>query len=756
MCFSVVAVADTLQPGESRTITPGSAVERWTLGLGSTLTVDGAQTLAISSGADNVTLNVNANSTTQEISLGSGAVAVINGASVTGTAPGSAGLSITNGSATVSDTTITSQSGIGLRGLQLPTSRGTDFNVTGGAITGAIGGISLSALSTLDMTGTQVTGTGAGSYGIRAFSSDMTIRNSTIKGESNGIEYRGNTVAVREGTVNLEGTRVEGGSGAAILIDGLGTPMTARLNLLNGSTLAGGNGNALEIRAFATADVLIENSAITGNIEISDSSTGNITLDRASLQGNITADGTSSGGLTLNNQSVFTGSLTQMDQVSINGQSQWNMTADNTVGNLAMNGGTVKFGEPQAFYQLNVGSLSGNGSFLMDVDFATNQHDILNITGSATGSHTLLVAGSGVDPTSPEQLTMVQMAGGDAVFSLAGGAVDVGTWSYGLSSRPGASGATEWYLDPSKVTTSPGTRTVLALFNTAPTVWYGELTSLRSRMGELRFNGGQAGGWVRAYGNKYDVADASGVGYQQNQQGFSLGADAPLPFGDGQWLVGVMVGHSTSDLNLNRGTSGTVKSYYLGTYATWLDQESGYYFDGVIKLNRFRNEAQVAMSDGARSKGEYDNLGMGGSAEFGRHIKLENGYFVEPFTQLSGVVIQSEDYGLDNGMRASGDRTRSLLGKVGMTAGRNFALDSGHVVQPYVRVAAAHEFAKNNEVEVNDNVFNNDLSGSRGELGAGVAVAFLENLQLHADFDYAKGEHIEQPFGANIGLRYSW
>jgi len=111
---------------------------------------------------------------------------------------------------------------------------------------------------------------------------------------------------------------------------------------------------------------------------------------------------------------------------------------------------------------------------------------------------------------------------------------------------------------------------------------------------------------------------------------------------------------------------------------------------------------------------------------------------------------------LNNDMRAEGDRTRSLLGKVGMTAGRNFEMSDGKVVQPYVRVAGVHEFAKNNEVQVNNNVFNNDLSGSRGELGAGVAVAFSDSLQVHADFDYANGENIEQPFGANVGLRYSW
>ena len=148
--------------------------------------------------------------------------------------------------------------------------------------------------------------------------------------------------------------------------------------------------------------------------------------------------------------------------------------------------------------------------------------------------------------------------------------------------------------------------------------------------------------------------------------------------------------------------------------------------------------------------------GIGASAEFGRHIKLDDGYFVEPYGQLSGVLMQGRDYHLDNGLRASGDATHSLLGKLGVTAGRHFDLGEGRVVQPYVRLALAHEFASDNGVRVNDHRFNNDLSGSRGELGAGIAVSLNERLQLHADFDYANGDRIEQPWGANLGLRYAW
>ena len=120
------------------------------------------------------------------------------------------------------------------------------------------------------------------------------------------------------------------------------------------------------------------------------------------------------------------------------------------------------------------------------------------------------------------------------------------------------------------------------------------------------------------------------------------------------------------------------------------------------------------------------------------------------------MVIQGKDYDLDNGLSADGSRTHSLLAKAGATAGRNFNLGEGKTVQPYLRAAYVHEFANNNKVEVNNYTFNNDLSGSRGELGAGVAMTMTDKVSLHADFDYSNGDKIEQPWGANVGLRYLW
>jgi outer membrane autotransporter protein len=387
----------------------------------------------------------------------------------------------------------------------------------------------------------------------------------------------------------------------------------------------------------------------------------------------------------------------------------------------------------------------------MRVNLDEGQGDLINVEGRATGEFDLRVQNTGVEGVSPDMqpVRVVHTEGGDARFNLLGGRVDLGAYSYLLEQQ-----GHDWFIVGDGKTVSPSARSALALFNAAPTIWMSELSTLRSRMGEVRGTE-LGGGWIRAYGNRFNATTSDGIDYRQQQSGLSFGADAPVPVASGQLLLGLMGGYSKSDLDLSRGTAGTVNSYYVGAYGTWLS-EDGYYLDGVLKLNRFRNESDVAMSDASKSKGDYDNSAVGGSVEFGRHIKLGDDYFLEPFAQLATVVVQGDSYRMDNGLQAKNNRTQSTLGKVGSTLGKSVQLKDGGLLQPYVRVALAQEFSRRNEVKINGTGFDNNLFGSHAEVGAGVAVSLSERLQLHADFDYMKGKDVEQPWGANLGLRLAF
>jgi len=666
--------------------------------------------------------------TTLQIAGQAGATVNLSDSQVTAESNGN-GLALNGAIATVHRSTIRSDA----RGLALSAAgagNGSRASINDSVIEGGVQGATINA-SSAELQRSELRGTGASSEGARLVAGTLIARDgSTISGGNYGARIleddgRGSTLVV-------DNSLIEGRNGPAIAVGrGAGFAASAQIDVINGASLSGGNGVLLQVAEDAAANLRVNNSHLVGDIVAASGGTANVLLE---------------------NFATLKGRLDNVASLEINSGGEWALVDNSQVTDLSLDNGAVRFGGPGEFFTLSVENLTGNGTFIMEADFSTSQSDFLDVTGTASGNHQLLISASGNDPLTDNSLHVVHTAAGDSQFSLLGGSVDLGAYSYDLVQRSD----NDWYLDATTRTVSPGTQTVMALANVVPTIWYGELGVLRSRMGDVRRNPGKAGGWVRSYGNQFNVSATSGAAYQQQQQGLSIGADAPLAAGDGNWLVGITAGYSNSDLNLARGSSASVDSYHAGAYATWLDPESGYYIDTVARINRFHNRADVRLSDGSKAKGDYSNLGAGVSLEVGRHLNLADDWFLEPFAQLSGLVVQGKDYSLDNGMRANSTSTHSLLGKVGTSVGRTFSAGTGRSVQPYLRVAAVHEFVNDNQVKVNDNRFSSNLAGSRAEIGAGVAVAWGEKWQAHADFDYSHGSKLEQPWGVSVGARYNW
>ncbi len=729
---SMVEARQDLSDGLEMTLTPSYASDSWYLKGDSHLISNGAK--IFQSNAVGSRLTFNEGTVAQDITASAGSKVTLNGAKIDARGSSAYAMHLTNSVADINNSTITNKSGVGIsagRNTLIPS--GSTYNVTGSTVTGSTNGAIGSGFSQFNFINSDVLATDESGVGVLLLGAGATASGSRIIGGQNGVELSYEWADTNSSSLVLDNSYVEGRNGAAIRITGdedVGT--NADIQVRNGSSLIGRNGNLLEVSGGSTANMNVDSSSLFGDVVVEEGS-------HAKVQ--------------LNNGAWLTGQLKNVAELSVNEASKWVLVGNSTVDALKMGGGAVEFGAPDAFYQLDVKSLDGNGTFIMHTDFSTNQTDFLNVQGKAEGNHSLLLAATGSELAKGEPIKVVHTEGGDAQFALAGGTVDIGAFDYGLKKE-----GTDWLLDPSRRGTSTTAHSVLALFNSAPTVLYGEMSILRTRMGELRFSEGAGNGmWMRSYGNKFDVAaNNNGAGYTQNQKGFTIGADAPLSSGDGQWIAGMMAGHSVSDLSLNRGSSGEVKSYYVGGYATWMDAESGLYFDGVAKLNRLHTDNNVTMSDGKKAKGNYAQNAVGASAEFGRHIKLDDGFFVEPYGQLSATITQAQSYDLTNGLHAKGDRSSSVVGKLGVTAGKNIQLDSGGILQPYLRTAVAHEFDQSNKVFINDQSFNNDLSGSRIELAAGVAMTVSENVKLHADIETSQGKKIDQPWGVNFGVRYDF
>ena len=704
-------------PRTSTTVTGTAPIESWTL-------------------ADGATLNVRMGGSADDIYSRDSTVNLDSATVQGGTREA---LYLGSSTATVRNSTLTSN------GMAMNVNQGSNAQVFDSSINGVGRAVNVAVGSHVLLSNSSVTGTDDGSPSFLGGGGGLALVNgyatvtdgSRLVGDRHGVTIsadRFNGDDGRKSSLVLDNSHVIGKTSSAIRVSSYtdDRPADVTISVNNHSTLLGGNGVILEVDRGATVDFDVANSTLVGDIQVAEGAHAAVTLrHNASLNGAVSG----------------------VEQLNIGSGAAWTMTKDSSVQALAMANGRVNLGGSDgSFHQLSLGNLSGNGYFGLGTDLTAGQGDKLVVSGDATGNHLLAIQNTGADAAKGQDpLAVVHTGGGDAHFGAVGGQVDLGTFVYDLQQQ-----GNDWFLvQRAGEVVTPGTRSVLGLFNATPTVWYGETTTLRSRMGQLRMGEATTGLWTRAYGSRQDISTSAGVGYQQQQRGLTLGADAPLTVIHGQAKFGVMAGYSHADLDMQGGGQGTVDSFYAGIYGTWLDDD-GYYMDALLKANRFQNKADVRMSDGSKAKGNYNNHGLGATLEGGRRFELGDGLFATPYVQASMLQVQGQNYSLDNGMQAQSNSADSLLGKVGSQVGRRYTLDNGGTLEPYVKAAMAHEFANGNRVKVNGNRFSNNLSGSRGELGVGVAAQVSQSTQLYSDFDYIKGRNIEQPWGLSVGARINF
>lgn len=725
--------AETPVTHPNTSIAPGVRLDNYVLRPGSSLIVHGAQTRQILMARAGLTLQPG--SRTADITATQGSRIVVNNSRVNSRTGVTEAIYASNNSTVLitNNSTVTNVNGWGVAvNAALGGTDGSTVTVKDSSVFGSQRGISAGVYSVANLDNARVEGTTAAGIGLVMFNADANAQNkSLILGGVNGVHMTSLGSVSRTNTLILDNSVVQGKTGAAIRVaPGPGNNTKSNIHVLNGSNLIAGNGVLLEVANNATANLNVDNSQLIGDVVIGTGGLGTVQL---------------------NNNASLTGQLRNVEQLDVNSGAQWVMVGDSQVNTLKMGGGNVVFGAPLQYLQLNTNNLTGNGTFKMYTNFNTGETDLLNVNGNAEGDHQLLIGASGSELATGEAIKVVHTESGGAKFGLVGDTVDVGAFEYGLKQE-----GTDWYLDTEKKGTSTSAKAVLALANAAPAVLLGEASVLRTRMGEVRFGDGKEKGlWIRNYTNRTDVAaNTNGVGYKQNQSGLTLGADWAM---DELWTVGVMGGYSNSTLGLSRGSSGMVNSYYAGVYGIFRDEESGVYLDLTAKVNRLNGQSQVNMSDGKRAKGKYTQDAVSASAEIGKNIKLnDDGLFVEPFAQVAVAKIGGSNYTMDNGLKAKSDRATSATGKVGVTVGQNIQLDSGGILQPYLRTAATRDFSPDSRVYINDQAFKNNLSGSGVEVAGGVAASLTKNLSVHGEVTHMKGKAYDQPLGLTVGLQYAF
>ncbi|HDL7091096.1 TPA: autotransporter outer membrane beta-barrel domain-containing protein [Yersinia enterocolitica] len=407
-------------------------------------------------------------------------------------------------------------------------------------------------------------------------------------------------------------------------------------------------------------------------------------------------------------------------------------------------GGSIDMSQTNA--QLTMQSLDGKGSFNLGSALYNHATAPLNVTGDANGDFDVQINDSGV---APANLNIVDVKGvNTARFALSNGPVNLGNYKHNLVSD----GKGGFKLVADKTALTPGAAGILAVANTTPTIFNAELSSIQNRLDKQSASANESGVWLTYLNDNYDVKGTA-TNFKQKLNGMTLGGDKAMELGEAVFSIGAFASHSSSNIKSDYQSSGSVESNSLGAYAQYL-ANSGYYLNGVMKTNQFKQNLNVTAK-GSNASGNANFSGLGLAVKAGKHITIDELY-VSPFVAMSSFTSGKSQYQLSNGMEAQSQGARTTTGTIGMNTGYRFVLNSGAEIKPYAIFSVDHDLMAKNDVVINNEMFDNSLKGTRANAGVGVNVNLTSNLSVGSEVKVSKGKNIATPMTINMGVAYTF
>lgn len=403
--------------------------------------------------------------------------------------------------------------------------------------------------------------------------------------------------------------------------------------------------------------------------------------------------------------------------------------------------------------ELTVQNFSGSGTIRADVDLTTGNADRIIAEGDISGSQNFIFANVGTgEVVFTERIEQIVTVLGDvALDTNLTGTLTEGVYKYTLLQQEDKT----WDL----VRSTDYNDETQAIVNTVGALalsWFSQLDNITKRMGDLRMGLRNTKDiWVRGYGQqingKLDIAGIGGL--REYQWGTDLGYDHTwYPNEENMWALGGFFGYQGAHRKFRDtyNSSGDTHSGYVGGYGTWMHKE-GWYSDFVLKGQYFDNKYKTTSGTG-----NFNNYALGASAEFGRQIMNEKGWFVEPSVQIAYThIFGDKHYSPDDlHVRLGG---ADIFRFVAMTrAGKTYTLSPTAALQPYIKAGAEEQVSKGGSVRVAGQGFRPDTDGTRGILGAGIIWQIDDRSQIHLDYEASFGDKYTKPWGVNLGYRYQF
>lgn len=428
-----------------------------------------------------------------------------------------------------------------------------------------------------------------------------------------------------------------------------------------------------------------------------------------------------------------------------------NVAGTNNISDLELKNALVTIIKEPGFSQLQIDKLDGSGIFSISSNLAQSEADHLDIGGS-NGNFGLIVHDYSADGNLPAEFKLIDETSSAADnFYLVGNAVDVGAFRYNLQHD-----GDDWVLHRTQEHTD-SSLIAQNTYSSLASLFYTHLSPLynRFRMKHKR-TGKDDGLWIKGIGREIKFRYKDQTKSNMKIYGAEIGYDREIWHNGGKGLqLGLYGGTSDSRQKYDRGGHGDGETQSLGVYSTlstadnWFVDVVGTYFWHTQKIKSY-------TPSGSDVNGKYDANAWQVSAFVGKRWDIAESWFVEPYMGLNYMRVDGIDYRTNFNTRVSASAADYLGGSIGVSGGKEFVLADGTVFDAYGRFSLMHDWDGKSPVTVADEIFAEDTSSLRYELGVGIAAAWNETNSAYFEASTQLGSSVRFPWEINIGIQFNF
>ena len=279
-----------------------------------------------------------------------------------------------------------------------------------------------------------------------------------------------------------------------------------------------------------------------------------------------------------------------------------------------------------------------------------------------------------------------------------------------------------------------------------------DTNDLQRRLGDVRLNSDKHGVWGKYIGGKSKITDDAYVNQTYNMA--QVGYDTLR----GDWTVGGALLYGTSNNDYALG-SGSGKTAGLAVYGA-KQFKDGRYLDIIGKVNRLKNDFTVRNTLGTTLSGDYRNTGASLSVEYGKRIKKDNGFYIDPNAELTFSRLSGESFdartNTGSTVHIDSDAVNSVIGRIGVGIGKESKNSN-----VFLKVALAHEFSgkmnatysmtgeptTGSEVNLKDTWLDLELGGSW---------SVRPNTYIYGTFTKNFGATVDNSYRIDAGIRHNF